>query len=317
MPSFALEAAILSDLLRKGHPWVWTAEANRAWEKLKDILTNAPLLARVDFSKPFFLSTDWSPRAIGAVLLQRVFSANGDIASEGVIGYASRKLTDAERNYSATEGECLAVVFGIKFFRSYLYGMHFTVETDHVALKWLMNDREVQGRLARWALKIMCYNFVIVYKRGVHHKTADALSRLERHNASFYLRQLLTLESLREERLPSAILQILCAHTGNQPEDPSFGGEEEGAEVARWWAYQQKVQGPRLQHVDLQQEYLKVEEGDDVGVQIVREPVTKPGPTVSTRTEESLEHGRLRVKCNVGKVIACDTKRGQDPDPLM
>lgn len=63
----------------------------------------------------------------------------------------------------------------------------FTVETDHVALKWIMNDKEVQGRLARWALKLMCYNFIIVYKKGAHHKTADALSRLERHDASFYV----------------------------------------------------------------------------------------------------------------------------------
>lgn len=95
---------------------------------------------------------------------------------EGVLGYASRRLNDAERNYSAAEGECLAVVFGIKFLRPHLYGVVFTVETDHIALKWLMNDRDVQGRLARWALKLMCYDFTIVYRKGVHHRVADALS---------------------------------------------------------------------------------------------------------------------------------------------
>lgn len=143
MFSFVLEVVILSDLFRKGYSWVWIVEANRVWEKLKDIFINVLLLVRVDFSKSFFLFTDWSFRVIGAVLLQRVFSVNGDIVSEGVIGYVFRKFIDAERNYSVTEGECLAVVFGIKFFRLYLYGMYFTVETDYVVFKWFMNDREV------------------------------------------------------------------------------------------------------------------------------------------------------------------------------
>lgn len=226
MPKFVDDAAVLLDLLKKGQVWRWTAEADRAWNRLNQVLTEAPLLARRDFGRPFFLSMDWSPRALGAVLSQQLFSQNGDVTGEGVIGYASRKLNDAKRNYSATEGKCLAVVFGIKFFRPYLYDTLFTVETDHVALRWLMNDKEVQGWLARWALKLMCYQFTIVYKKGLHHRTADALSRLPRqqvgYDASFFLNLNVTLLLLKQERLLTPVLQALLCQM--QPTAGTDGG---------------------------------------------------------------------------------------------
>lgn len=66
-----------------------------------------------------------------------------------MIAYASRTLHGAERNYSATELECLAVVWGVKKMQSYLEGYTFTVVSYHQSLRWLYQLEESTGRLAR------------------------------------------------------------------------------------------------------------------------------------------------------------------------
>ncbi len=78
----------------------------------------------------------------------------------------------AELNYGITEKECLAVVYGIKAFRIYLYGTVFKVITDHSALAWLM--KEPTGRLARWSIYLQAYKFDIEHRKGTN---VDALGR--------------------------------------------------------------------------------------------------------------------------------------------
>ena len=103
-------------------------------------------MAYPDFTLPFDLYVNASDEALGMVLGQ---VQNG---REVVISYSGRKLVPAEKNYSVTEREALAVVPGIKYFQPYVYGRRFTVHTDHNAVRWLMNIKEPTGRLARWAV---------------------------------------------------------------------------------------------------------------------------------------------------------------------
>lgn len=168
---FAATATPLTALTRKNAKWSWDKEQQRAFEQLKTSLTTAPVLACPDFTRQFCLQTDASTAGIGAVLTQ--YFPEG----ERVIAYASRTLNNAERNYSATELECLAVLWGIRKMRGYVEGYHFQVITDHQSLRWLQKLESPTGRLGRWAFELQTYDFEIKYRKGVLNKVADALSR--------------------------------------------------------------------------------------------------------------------------------------------
>lgn len=90
----------------------------------------------------------------------------------------SCKLTKAQRNYSMSELEYLAVVQGIKKFRPYIEGQKFVVVTDHASLQWLMRQRDLSGRLAKWALKLQGYSFSIKHRKSTENVVADSLSRI-------------------------------------------------------------------------------------------------------------------------------------------
>ena len=164
-------AAPLSILLKKKTEWIWTGEQAAAFEELKKNLTEAPVLACPNWNLPFVLQTDASLLGLGAVLTQ----VDGE--AEYVIAYASRTLNSAEKNYSVTELECLAVRWGIWKMRQYLEGYPFTVITDHQSLKWLEKLDNPSGRLARWALELAQWDFDIQYRKGAENNVADILSR--------------------------------------------------------------------------------------------------------------------------------------------
>ncbi|GFW88381.1 retrovirus-related Pol polyprotein from transposon 297 [Trichonephila clavipes] len=113
---------------------------------------------------------DASNYALGAVLLQ------GEGSDEHPIEYASRLLTPAERNYSITEREALAVVWALKKFRGYIEGTKINVASNHQPLKWLLNLKSPTGRLARWALEIQSFNLKVQYIPGKANVVADMLS---------------------------------------------------------------------------------------------------------------------------------------------
>ena len=89
-------------------------------------------------------------------------------------------MRKAEKNYAVTELECLAIVEGIKEYRTYLSSGKFTVFTDHKALKYLqtLKTTNPQGRLARWSMELQEFEFEIQHRKGVNNTNADALSRL-------------------------------------------------------------------------------------------------------------------------------------------
>ena len=109
--NFASVVTPLTNLLRKDASYVWTNECQTAFINIKDRLVNAPILAPPDWSKAFHVHADASNTAVGAVLCQA-----DDAKVDHPIYYASRNLSDPERNYTTTEKECLSMVFSVDKF---------------------------------------------------------------------------------------------------------------------------------------------------------------------------------------------------------
>ncbi|KAF7695155.1 hypothetical protein HF521_006878, partial [Silurus meridionalis] len=149
----------------------WTLESQQAFDKLKELLTTAPILGYPMDSGDLVLDTDASNFGIGAVLSQQ------QKGEERVLAYGSRSLTPTEQNYCTTRRELLAVVEFTAHFRQYLLGRPFTVRTDHSSLQWLLRMREPEGQLARWLEKLGEYDFRVVHRPGRCHENADVLSR--------------------------------------------------------------------------------------------------------------------------------------------
>ncbi|KAH8398193.1 hypothetical protein KR215_011743, partial [Drosophila sulfurigaster] len=101
-----------------------------------------------------------------------------DTGEERPLAFMSKKLSKAQRNYSVTERECLAVILAVEKFRCYLELQPFEVVTDHSSLLWLMRQQNVSGRLARWILRLQAFKFTISHRKGKDHVVPDALSRI-------------------------------------------------------------------------------------------------------------------------------------------
>lgn len=169
--NFATRMQPLTSLLRRRSKFEWTKEAESAFEDIKSCLITAPILSCPDYTKGFTIACDASGVGIAAVLTQEYEQG------EGVVAYASRTLTRQEQKYSATERECLAVIWAVEKFRPYVEGTKFTVVTDHYSLLWLNRLRDPTGRLARWALRLQPYDFQLVHRKGKDNVVPDLLSR--------------------------------------------------------------------------------------------------------------------------------------------
>ncbi|KAL2087962.1 hypothetical protein ACEWY4_016790 [Coilia grayii] len=168
---FAAVACPLYELTKKNSSFRWTPLCQEAFEKLKNLLTSAPILGFPRDSGELILDTDASNVGIGSVLSQ---VQDGE---ERVLAYGGRRLSTTEQNYCTTRRELLAVVEFATHFRQYLLGRHFVVRTDHSSLQWLIRMKEPEGQLARWLENLGEYNFRVKHRPGRHHANADALSR--------------------------------------------------------------------------------------------------------------------------------------------
>jgi transposase InsO family protein len=171
VPKFAQIAKPLTELLRKDKSFAWTERQQSAFENLKTVLCSEQVLAYPDFSSEFILTTDASKVAVAAILSQV------QDAVERPISFASRQLHSAEQNYSVSELEMLAVTWGTRHYRCYLYGKRFVLRTDHAALRYLHTFADNNSRLLRWSLKPSEFDFT-EHRPGTQIRHADALSRV-------------------------------------------------------------------------------------------------------------------------------------------
>ena len=115
---------------------------------------------------------DASDLAIGAVLGQR------EEGKPYVVYYASKTLNEAQKNYTTTEKELLAVVYALDKFCAYMVGSNIIIFIDHSSLKYLFTKKDAKARLIRWVLLLHELNLQIKYKKGVENVVANQLFRL-------------------------------------------------------------------------------------------------------------------------------------------
>ncbi|KAG8498747.1 hypothetical protein CXB51_005165 [Gossypium anomalum] len=137
---FSVMAAPLTKLIRKGVPFVWTEKQQEAFEKLKKVLTEAPVLIQPESGKDFTLKPH-------------------------------------EGNYPTHDLELAAVIFALKIWRHYLYGERCIIYTDHKSLNYLLTQKELNLRQRRWIELLKDYDCSIEYHPGKANVVADALSR--------------------------------------------------------------------------------------------------------------------------------------------
>lgn len=172
IPNFAKLAKPLNALSRKKVSFIWTAECEESFQKLKNSLINPPILKYPDFCRQFTLIVDASQFAVGATLTQEYGGMDLPVS------FASRSLTKGEINKSTIEKELAAIHFAVQHYRPYIYGTHFKIKTDHRPLTYLFSLRNPSSKLTRMRLDLEEYNYTIEYIKGTSNVVADALSRI-------------------------------------------------------------------------------------------------------------------------------------------
>lgn len=197
-------------LLQKNVVWNWTDCHAKAFQELKGSFVNCVALSHFIPGAMYQLQTDGSDNGISGVLFQTDACNNSYI-----ISLVSRCLTNAEKRYTTTEKELLAIVYSVMKFRTYLLGVKFRIITDHKSLTFLNTAQFHSLRLQRWILLLQQYDFEVVYCKGKDNVVADFFSRhpeskfLEENPEKLLLASLgsrITLSDIpNNERIPDAI----------------------------------------------------------------------------------------------------------------
>ena len=146
----------------------WGGKQQKAFDTLKEKISTSPVLALPDLQRPFEIETDASDYAMGAVLMQH----------GKPICYHSETFNSTVVNYPTYDKELYALVQSVKKWKHYLMGKETVIHTDHQPLQYLHSQTKLQqSRHYRWMGFLQQFHLVIRYKKGIHNKFADMLSR--------------------------------------------------------------------------------------------------------------------------------------------
>ncbi|WMV46265.1 hypothetical protein MTR67_039650 [Solanum verrucosum] len=158
----------MTTLTQNKAKFIWSKACEKNFQELKDRLTSAPVLTLPEGTDGFVVYCDASRIGLGCVLIQ-----NGK-----VIGYASRQLKIHEKNYPTHDLELEVVVFALKIWRYYLYGVHEDVFTDHKSLQYVFNQKHQNPLKRKWLEFLKYYDIGVLYHSSKMNVVANTLSRL-------------------------------------------------------------------------------------------------------------------------------------------
>lgn len=176
IPGFSVIAKDLYELLHKDKAFVWTQQCEESFRRLQNALCSAPVIAHFRDDCPTRVLTDASADGIGGILQQQ---QDGEWR---VIACVSRSTNPAERRYTITELEGLAIVWSLESLRDYLHGREFTLVTDNHAMCHIAAAKDTKRlkhnrRFMRWLLRLAPYTFTVIHRKGQDHSDVDHLSR--------------------------------------------------------------------------------------------------------------------------------------------
>ena len=171
---FGKIAIPLYQLTRKEVKFSWKEPQQKAFDKIKQLVTSKPVLKAFDPDKVVRLETDSSDFGLGGQMSQL-----NDAGIQQPVAFYSKKLDKAELNYPIYDKEFLAIVNCLKEWRHYCMGSMHTVEvyTDHKNIAFFTTTQKLSGRQVRWAEALAGYDIKIIHTKGTENGRADALSR--------------------------------------------------------------------------------------------------------------------------------------------
>ncbi|QRW20479.1 Retrotransposable element Tf2 protein [Rhizoctonia solani] len=166
--------APLHNLTKKETPWSWGNLEEAAFQELKLLVTQSPVLVHSNPDLPYYLETDASGVAMGAILSQR-----GLDNRLHPVAYMSKSFSGAEANYDTHNKELLAIIKALEEWRIFLEATDRPIQvfTDHWNLEYWMQARTFNCRHAQWRTFLSNFNFEIHYRPGKQSGKPDALSR--------------------------------------------------------------------------------------------------------------------------------------------
>lgn len=214
--NYAKVSEPLTRLTRKEHGFQWVEAQQIAFDSLKRMFCEAPVLGIYNPEISITLETDASDYAIGACISQP--DEQGRLHP---IAFYSRKMTPPELNYDVHDKELLAIVTAFKEWRHYLEGAKYQVMVycDHKNLTHFTTTKELTRRQVRWAEELASYNMKITYRKGSENARADALSRRADHMIGKIGLQPAVLKEEEDGSLVPAHMQIATAWLNKSEEE--------------------------------------------------------------------------------------------------
>ncbi len=171
IPGYSTVAEPLINLTRKGVPFTWAEDHDKAFSHIIKLLSASQTLAHPDYTKELIIQSDASGVGIGGVLLQRKAGQPDE-----TVAFVSKTLSATERRWTLNEKEAFALYRSVIEFAPFIRGHHFDIETDHRNLTFLSTS--ISSKVERWKHRISEHHFAIRFIPGVQNAIADALSRV-------------------------------------------------------------------------------------------------------------------------------------------
>src|SRR5882672_10694967 len=169
---FSHMAKPLQQLTKKGVVWKWAEDKQKAFKELKWLITSTPILVQPDQDAQFWLEMDASSYATGAVLSQLC-----EDDKQHPVGFTSKSLSSAERNYKIHDKGLLSIIRGLEELRHILEGTKHTIEilNNHRNLTYFRESQNLNCQKAHWALFLSRFDFSLIHRPRQHSAKPDAL----------------------------------------------------------------------------------------------------------------------------------------------